>query len=48
MYAGVLKVQEAVTPNKKPYWQLNLPYYAGSVLPEYVKWFCTAENEKEG
>jgi len=39
MYAGTLKVEEAVTPNKKPYWLLNLPYYAGTALPEYVEWF---------
>jgi len=37
MYAGVLKVVEAVTLNKKPYLLLNLPYYAGTALPEYVK-----------
>lgn len=39
MYAGALKVEKAVTPNKKPYLLLNLPYYAGTVLPEYIEWF---------
>ena len=39
MHAGALKVEKAVTPNKKSYLLLNLPYYAGTVLPQYIKWF---------
>ena len=39
MYAGALKVEKAVTPNKKPYLLLNLPYYAGTALPQYIEWF---------
>jgi len=39
MYAGALKVEKAVTPNKKPYLLMNLPYYAGTVLLEYIEWF---------
>jgi predicted AAA+ superfamily ATPase len=39
MYAGAFKVEKAVTPNKKPYLLMNLPYYAGTVLPKYIEWF---------
>lgn len=39
IYAGVFKVEQAITPNKKPYLLMNLPYYAGAVLPEYIEWF---------
>ncbi len=41
MYAGTFKIEEAVTPNKKPYLLLNLPYYAGTVLPQYAEWFVS-------
>lgn len=39
MYAGAFKVEQAVTHNKKPYLLMNLPYYAGTVLPRYIEWF---------
>jgi hypothetical protein len=39
MYAGAFKVEQAVTPNKKPYWLMNLPYYAGISLRQYIEWF---------
>ncbi len=39
MYGGSFKVEQAMTPNKKPYLLLNLPYYAGTLLPEYIEWF---------
>lgn len=39
MYAGALKVEKAITPGKKPYLLLNLPYYAGTALPQYIEWF---------
>lgn len=38
-YAGKLNIEKAITPNKKPYLLLNLPYYAGTVFPQYVEWF---------
>lgn len=44
MYAGAFKVEKAMTPDKKPYLLMNLPYYAGAVLPAYVEWFV--ENNK--
>ncbi|MHB1179543.1 MAG: ATP-binding protein, partial [Daejeonella sp.] len=39
MYGGAFKVEKAMTPNKKPYLLMNLPYYAGTVLPQYIEWF---------
>lgn len=38
MYAGAFKMEQAVTPNKKPYLLMNLPYYLGTALPQYVEW----------
>jgi hypothetical protein len=41
MYGGSLKIGKAIKPNKKPYLLLNLPYYAATVLPEYIEWFLS-------
>jgi hypothetical protein len=38
MYAGTLKLERAMTPGKKPYLLLNLPYYGGTLLPQYAEW----------
>lgn len=43
MYAGAFNVEKAVTPNKKPYLLMNLPYYAGTSLPQYIEWFIKQE-----
>lgn len=43
MYAGEFKVEQARTPNKKPYLLMSLPYYCGTVLPEYIDWFLEQE-----
>ncbi len=40
MYAGEFKVEQHLTPiNKKPYLLMNLPYYVGTQLPEYIAYF---------
>lgn len=39
-HGGEFKVEQAVTPNKKPYLLMNLPYYAGTAMPQYVEWFA--------
>jgi predicted AAA+ superfamily ATPase len=39
MYAGTFNVEKAVTPNKKSYLLMNLPYYASTSLPQYIEWF---------
>lgn len=45
MYAGALKVEQAITPNKKPYLLMNLPYYAGTALLHYIEWFLKQRLE---
>jgi len=47
IYGGVFKVEQAITPNKKPYLLMNLPYYAGTVLHQYVEWFLQQKIEAE-
>jgi len=42
IYGGNFSVEKAVTPNKKPYFLMNLPYYLSTQLPEYVKWFISS------
>lgn len=40
MYAGAFSIEEHQTPNqKKPYKLMNLPYYLGTKLSEYIKYF---------
>ena len=40
MYAGEFKVEKHKTSiNKKPYLLMNLPYYLGTKLPEYIAYF---------
>lgn len=39
MYAGEFKIEEAKTPNGKPYYLMNLPYYLGTKLHEYIRYF---------
>lgn len=38
MYAGTFKLERAMTPGKKPYLLLNLPYYSVTLLPHYAEW----------
>jgi len=39
VYGGELKIEKAKTPSGVNYTLLNLPYYLGTKLPEYVAWF---------
>lgn len=40
MYAGSFNIEEHSTPKeKKPYKLMNLPYYLGTKLPEYIAYF---------
>jgi uncharacterized protein len=41
IYGGSFNVEQAITPNKKPYLLLSLPYYAGTMLPQYIAWFTS-------
>ncbi len=39
IYAGEFGIQEATTPNGVPYLLMNLPYYLGTLIPEYLTYF---------
>lgn len=39
VYGGTLSVENAVTPDGKPYRLLNLPYFLGTKLNSYIQWF---------
>lgn len=39
IYAGEFEVQTTKTPNGVPYLLMNLPYYLGALLPEYLDYF---------
>jgi len=46
MYAGAFNIEEAITPQGKVFWLMNLPYYLGTKLPEYLAYFfdyCTMD-----
>lgn len=45
IYGGEFKIENTVTPKGTPYLLMNLPYYLGTKIPEYVEWFI--ENHKE-
>ena len=44
IYGGSFKIEQAVTPNNRPYSLMNLPYYAGTLLPQYIEWFVSQQN----
>ena len=47
MYAGDLSINEHVTPTtRKSYYLMNLPYYLGTKLPEYLDYFLSEEWQK--
>jgi len=39
IYAGEFSVEKAKTPGGTPYLLMNLPYYLGTMIPEYIKYF---------
>ncbi len=39
MYSGPFSVESHKTPQGKPYLLMNLPYYLGTRLPDYIKYF---------
>ena len=39
IYGGKYKVESAITPEGTPYFLLNLPYYLGTKIPQYIKYF---------
>lgn len=39
IYAGKFEIQETKTPSGKPYLLMNLPYYLGTLIPDYLEFF---------
>jgi len=39
MYAGEFKIEHTKTPAGTPYILMNLPYYLGTKIPQYLKYF---------
>lgn len=39
VYAGEFKVEKAQTPGGVPYLLMNMPYYLGTKIPEYIEYF---------
>ncbi len=46
MYAGEFQVIQSVTPAGKPYYLMNMPYYLGTRLPEYIEYFTEGFGNK--
>ena len=47
MYAGNFRIEKTVTPGKKPYLLMNLPYYLGTSLPHYIEWFVEQHQQEQ-
>jgi len=41
MYAGKFEIQNQVTPAGKKFKLMNLPYYLGTQLPDYIDYFLS-------
>ncbi|WP_268225837.1 ATP-binding protein [Sinomicrobium oceani] len=41
VYAGEFKVQKSTTPKGTPYILMNLPYFLGTMIPEYLDYFIS-------
>ncbi len=39
IYAGEFRIEKNITPNRIPYLLMNLPYYLGIKIPEYIEYF---------
>ncbi|NQY11014.1 MAG: ATP-binding protein [Flavobacteriales bacterium] len=46
MYAGEFAIEEHTTPGGTPYLLMNLPYYLGTKIPEYIEYFVS--NYQQG
>jgi len=44
IYGGEFKVQKSRTPAGKPYILMNLPYYLGTMIPEYLEYFISEHH----
>jgi hypothetical protein len=41
LYADELRIEQARTTEGKEFYLLNLPYFLGTQLPKYIKWFIS-------
>jgi hypothetical protein len=41
LYAGNFNVETHKTPNGKPYFLMNLPYYLSTQLTHYIQYFTS-------
>jgi uncharacterized protein len=39
IYGGEFKLEKTKTPTGKPYLLMNLPYFLGTKIPDYINWF---------
>lgn len=39
IYAGKFRIEKNITPKGTPYILMNLPYYLGTKIPEYIQYF---------
>ena len=44
IYAGEFNVLRTITPGGKPYLLMNMPYYLGTKIPEYIEYFVMNYN----
>ncbi|HPI37887.1 MAG TPA: AAA family ATPase [Ignavibacteriaceae bacterium] len=44
IYGGEFSIQKAYTPGKKEYKLMNLPYYLGTKLMDYIEYFVTGSD----
>jgi len=44
IYGGEFRIEETQTPGGKPYQLMNLPYYLGTMINEYVDWFVKSKG----
>jgi predicted AAA+ superfamily ATPase len=47
MYAGKFSIEETKTPGGTPYLLMNMPYYLGTKLPEYIEFFVNGNSHEE-
>jgi len=47
MYAGEFKIQKSITLNGTPFILMNLPYYLGTKLPEYIEYLLQHHGLEE-
>jgi len=41
VYAGEFKIEKTKTSSGMPYLLMNLPYYLGTKIPEYIEYFVS-------